>query len=69
MTEFAERVERQREMLEKEKQSKQVKQIETKYKDGLWTEQTIDYYDGRRVIEFRDKRKQTIVEYHGEDVE
>jgi hypothetical protein len=63
MTEFYEAVEQQRESLEMEKKAKQIKSIETRFKDGLWYEQTTDYQDGRRVVEFRDSRKKTIEEY------
>ena len=70
MTQYEEAVEKQREMLELEKQAKQIKAIDTRYKDGLWYKQTIDYANGRRVTEYRDKRRATIEEYlHGEDME
>ena len=62
MTQHDEAVEQQKEILELEKQAKQIVCIETRYKDGLWSQQTIDYADGRRVIEFRDSRKKTIEE-------
>jgi hypothetical protein len=65
-----EAVEQQREILELEKQAKQIVAIDTRYKDGLWYKQTVDYADGRRVTEYRDKRKKTIEENrYGEDVE
>ena len=67
MTEHTDAVEQQRQTLELERQAKQIKAIDTRYKDGLWTQQTIDYADGRRVTEYRDSRKKTIEEYHGED--
>jgi|TARA_R110001632_G_scaffold23646_2_gene66849 hypothetical protein len=68
MTQHDEAVEQQKEILELEKQAKQIVCIETRYKDGLWSQQTIDYADGRRVIEFRDSRKKTIEENrYGED--
>tara|TARA_R110000824_G_scaffold211002_1_gene396876 strand:+ start:298 stop:504 length:207 start_codon:yes stop_codon:yes gene_type:complete len=68
MTEFYDVVEQQREILELEKQAKQIVSIETRYQDGLWSQQTIDYADGRRVTEFRDSRKKTIEENrYGED--
>jgi|TARA_R110001632_G_scaffold16973_3_gene54377 hypothetical protein len=68
MTEFYDVVEQQREILELEKQAKQIVCIETRYQDGLWSQQTIDYADGRRVTEFRDSRKKTIEENrYGED--
>jgi len=63
MTQYNEQVDKQKEFLEMEKKAKQIKSIETKFKDGLWYEQTIDYQDGRRVVEFRDSRKKTIEEY------
>lgn len=70
MTQHSEAVEQQKQMLELEKQAKQVVCIETRYQDGLWSQQTVDYADGRRVTEFRDSRKKTIEENrYGEDVE
>ena len=70
MTQHSEAVEQQREILELEKQAKQVVAIDTRYKDGLWYKQTVDYADGRRVTEYRDKRKTKVVENrYGEDVE
>ena len=70
MTQYEEAVEKQREILEQEKQAKQIKSIDTRFKDGLWYKQTTDYADGRRVTEYRDKRKSKIVENtYGEDVE
>ena len=62
MTEHNHIVEQQRQMLELEKQAKQVVCLETRYQDGVWTQQTTDYADGRRVTEFRDSRKKTIEE-------
>ena len=67
MTEHIDIVEQQRQMLELEKQAKQVVCLETRYKDGIWTQQTIDYADGRRVTEYRDSRKKTKEEHHGLD--
>jgi hypothetical protein len=70
MTEFYEAVEKQKELLEMEKRAKAITAIDTRYKDGLWYKQTIDYADGRRVTEYRDKRRATIEENrYGEDVE
>ena len=62
MTEYNEAVEQQREILELEKQAKQIIAIDTRYKDGLWYKQIVDYADGRRVTEYRDKRKTKVVE-------
>jgi hypothetical protein len=68
MTEFYDVVEKQKEILELEKQAKQITAIDTRYKDGLWYKQTVDYADGRRITEYRDKRKGTIEENrYGED--
>ena len=64
MTQHDEAVEQQRQMLELEKQAKQVIAIDTRYKDGLWYKQTVDYADGRRVTEYRDKRKTTEEEHY-----
>ena len=70
MTEFYDAVKQQRETLELEKQAKQIIAIDTRYKDGLWYKQTVDYADGRRITEYRDKRKAMIEENrYGEDVE
>ena len=70
MTQHSEAVEQQRERLELEKQAKQIVAIDTRYKDGLWYQQTVDYADGRSVTEYRDKRRATIEENrYGEDVE
>ena len=63
MTEFYDVVEKQKEILNLEKEAKRVVGIDTRYKDGLWTQQTIDYADGRRVTEYRDSRKKTVEEY------
>ena len=63
MTEFYDVVEKQREILDLEKEAKRVVGIDTRYKDGLWTQQTTDYADGRRVTEYRDSRKKTLEEY------
>jgi hypothetical protein len=70
MTQHSEAVEKQKELLEKEKQAKAIVAIDTRFKDGLWYKQTTDYANGRRVIEYRDKRRATIEENrYGEDVE
>jgi len=68
MTEFYDAVEQQRQTLEVERQANQITAIDTRYKDGLWYKQTVDYADGRRITEYRDKRKATIEENrYGED--
>ena len=67
MTQYDESVEQQRQMLELEKQAKAIIAIDTRYKDGLWYKQTVDYADGRRVTEYRDSRKKNREEYNGLD--
>lgn len=62
MTQHSNIVKQQKEILKLEKQAKQIVCIETRYKDGLWSQQTVDYADGRRITEYRDKRKVTIEE-------
>ena len=62
MTQHSDVVKQQKEILELEKQAKQITCIETRYQDGLWSQQTVDYADGRRITEYRDKRKATIEE-------
>ena len=70
MTEYNEAVEQQRQILELEKQAKQIVGIDTRYKDGLWYKQTVDYSDGRRVTEYRDQRRATVEENrYGEDMD
>ena len=70
MTQYDEAVEQQRKILELEQQAKQVVAIDTRYKDGLWYKQTTDYADGRRITEYRDKRKATVEENrYGEDMD
>ena len=70
MTQHSEAVEKQREFLEMEKKAKAITAIDTRFKDGLWYKQIVDYADGRRVTEYRDKRKAKVMENrYGEDVE
>jgi len=69
MTQYSEAVKQQKEILELEKQAKQIVAIDTRYKNGLWYQQTVDYADGRSVTEYRDKRKTKVVENrYGEDM-
>ena len=70
MTQYDEVVKKQKEFLEAEKRARSIVAIDTRFKGGIWTEQTVDYADGRRVTEFNDRRKKTIVENrYGEDME
>ena len=67
MTQHSDAVEQQRQILELEKQAKQVVGIDTRYKNGLWTQQTVSYADGRKITEYRDSRKKTVEEHYGLD--
>ena len=70
MTQHDDAVEQQRQMLKLEKEAKRIVGIDTRYKDGLWYQQTVDYADGRSVTEYRDKRRTKVVENrYGENVE
>ena len=70
MTQHDDAVEQQRQMLKLEKEAKRIVGIDTRYKDGLWYQQTVDYADGRSVTEYRDKRRTKVVEdKYGKDVE
>ena len=70
MTQHNEAVEQQKQILKLENQAKQIVCIETRYQDGLWSQQTVEYAEGRRVTEFRDSRKKTIEENrYGENLE
>lgn len=69
MTQYNDDVKKQQEVLDKEKEQNTVKSWELKIKDGKWTEETLDHASGKRIINYNDKRKNTVEEYHGEDVE
>ena len=66
MTQYKDKVIERKLQLAAEAKSRQTVAIDTRYKDGLWYKQIIDDADGRRVTEYRDKRRATIEEYiHG----
>ena len=67
MTQHSDAVEQQRQILELEKQAKQIVAIDTRYKNGLWYKQIVDYADGKRTTEYRDSRKKTVEEHYGLD--
>lgn len=62
MTQYDEKVEARKQQLEEEAKAKQVIAIDTRYKDGKWTEQITTYASGRTVTEYADKRKKTVEE-------
>ena len=63
MTQHKDRVEKQKELLEKEKADNKVLSIDTRFANGKWTEQIISYASGKVVTEFNDKRKKDIIYY------
>jgi hypothetical protein len=48
--------------LEEEAKDNQVIGIDTRIKDGKWTEQITTYASGRTVTEYADKRKKIVEE-------
>ena len=48
--------------LEEEAKANQVIAIDTRFKDGKWTEQITTYASGRTVTEYADKRRKTVEE-------
>jgi len=62
MTQYDEKVQARKLQLEEEAKAKQVIAIDTRYKDGKWTEQITTYASGRTVTEYADKRKKTVEE-------
>ena len=62
MTQYDEKVQARKLQLEEEAKAKQVIAIDTRYKDGKWTEQIITYASGKTVTEYADKRKKTVEE-------
>jgi hypothetical protein len=62
MTQYAEKVEKQRERLNEEQKDKTVIAIDTRFKNGKWTEQITTYASGRTVTEYADKRRKIVEE-------
>ena len=62
MTQYKDKVEARKLQLEEEAKANQVIAIDTRYKDGKWTEQITTYASGRTVTEYADKRKKTVEE-------
>ena len=62
MTQHDEAVAQQREILELEKQAKQIVAVDTRYKDCLWYKQITYYSDCLRITEYRDQRRATLEE-------
>ena len=62
VTQYKEKVEARKQQLEEEAKAKQVIAIDTRYKDGKWTEQITTYASGRTVTEYADKRRKIVEE-------
>ena len=67
MTQYNEAVEQQQQLLDEEKFKSQIVSIDTRFDNGLWTQQTIRYADGKEVTEFRDSRKKSLEEQHDKE--
>ena len=64
MTQYEDKVQRQREILEQEKLDNQVTALDVRYKNGKWTKRITRYGNGKEVTEYNDKRKKDKVEWH-----
>jgi len=62
MTQYDEKVQARKLQLEEEAKDNQVIGIDTRIKDGKWTEQITTYASGRTVTEYADKRKKIVEE-------
>ena len=63
MTQYKDKVQRQREILEQEKLDNQVTALDVRYENGKWTEMITRYANGKEVTEYNDKRKKDKVEW------
>ena len=63
MTQYSDRVQRQREILEQEKLDNQVKSLDIRYKNGKWTKMITRYANGKEVTEYNDKRRKDKIEW------
>ena len=62
MTQYKDKVIARKLQLEEEAKDNQVIGIDTRIKDGKWTEQITTYASGRTVTEYADKRKKIVEE-------
>ena len=62
MTQYKDKVMARKLQLEEEAKANQVIAIDTRFKDGKWTEQIITYASGRTITEYADKRRKTVEE-------
>jgi len=62
VTQYKDKVIARKLQLEEEAKDNQVIGIDTRIKDGKWTEQITTYASGRTVTEYADKRKKIVEE-------
>ena len=62
MTQYKDKVIARKLQLEEEAKDNQVIGIDTRIKDGKWTEQITTYASGRTVTEYADKRRKIVEE-------
>jgi len=63
MTQYSDRVQRQKEKLEQEKLDNQVTSLDVRYKNGKWTKIITKYGNGKQVTEYNDKRRKDKIEW------
>tara|TARA_B100000768_G_C11151197_1_gene320369 strand:- start:76 stop:273 length:198 start_codon:yes stop_codon:yes gene_type:complete len=63
MTQHIDKVEEQRQRLERERLDESINFIEVRFEEGKWTTETTGYNSGRVVTKYNDKRKKEKVEY------
>ena len=63
MTQYKDKVEKRKEEIEQENEDNSISFIEIRFKDGSWSQRTVGYGNGKRVTEYRDKRKKDKIEW------
>ena len=63
MTQYSDRVQRQREILEQEKLDNQITALDFRYKNNELVEIITRYGNGKQVTEYKDKRKKDKIEW------
>ena len=61
MTEFSEKVEEQKRILEKEAKQNKITMLEYRFEKGKITQEAIRYASGKVVVKYADKRKKNKV--------
>ena len=63
MTQYKDKVEKQREILEQEKLDNQITALDFRYKNNELVEIITRYGNGKQVTEYKDKRKKDKIEW------